>query len=499
MPISKENYVHIENGKFARNKYTKADLENLFLTFQKHKNKDLLVVHFHGGLVSQQKGLEIVDRLKHECYESAGAYPVFFIWESHPWETVTNNLGEIFQEVTFKRLKKHLAQFALAKLKERPGKRGQRLQLPSDSEVWEELDLVTQGQIPYSTIDPHCLAPTETLSQEQAKQFEEQLEQDYRLTDEAKKIIAGLLPSATTKARGAQVLGSTTTLMSEDVLTDIRKAAIDPSARGPAMAIRIIKGAVVILAKVIKRFDQHRDHGFYPTIAEELLREFYVANAGKLVWDIMKKDIADSFKGYGRRRPHEYGGTAFLEELKKGWLNGHKPRIVLVGHSAGAIYICQWLKAVETQGLPDDMKFDVLFLAPACTFDLLAATLRKYTSRIANIRTFGMKDKLEQEDKLLGPFYPLSLLYLVSAILETEVDEPLIGMERFYSGEWPFDPTSDENLKEVLDYLLTDPKQRVWSKEDKGPGLASNAVKHGDFDNDPDTLKSIKVILQQGF
>jgi len=497
MAIGKENYVHLESGKFARNEYSKDDLDHLFRTFREHENKDLLVVHFHGGIVSHSRGLEISDRLMNNWYEPAGAYPVFFLWESHPWETVKNNLGEIFKEVIFERLKKYVVQFALAKLEEHPEQRGQRLQLPSDAEVWEELELVAQKKIPYATIDPHRLPPTETLSDEQSLQFEEHLEQDYRLTGEVQKIVQGLTSLPISQDRGARIQGSTATLMSEDILANIR--AVATPGRGSLMTARIIKGAVGVLIKVIKRFVQHRDHGFYPTIIEELLREFYVANAGKIVWDAMKKDTADSFICPSSGESQIYGGTAFLEELKKSWLNGHKPRIVLVGHSAGSIYICRWLEAAEKQNLPDEMKFDVLFLAPACTFDLFAGTLDNYGHRIAHIRAFGMKDELEQEDKVLGPFYPLSLLYLISGIFEKEADKPLIGMERYYSGSGPFCPNSNNNMKKVLEFLCTDPIRIYWSKVNRGPGKNSEAATHGDFDDDSTTLNSIKHILQSGF
>ncbi len=497
MTIGKEYYVHLENGKFAQNKYSKDDLDHLFQTFRKHENKNLLVVHFHGGLVSHRRGLEISDRLKNECYEPAGAYPVFFLWESHPWETVKNNLGEIFKEVIFERLKKHVVQFALGKLEESPMQRGQRLQLPSDSDVWDELEIVAKEQTPYANIDPNILASVEAISKEQERQFKERLDEDNKLKDEIEKIVRGLLPSPSVQARGAQVQGSTTTLMSENILANIRTGAT--STRGPMMTIRIIKGAVTVLIKVIKRFIQHRDHGFYPTIIEELLREFYVANAGKIVWDAMKKDTADSFICPISGESQIYGGTAFLEELKKGWLNGHKPRIVLIGHSAGSIYICHWLKAVERQELPAEMKFDVLFLAPACTFDLFARTLDNYNHRIAHFRTFGMEDKLEQKDKALGPAYPLSLLYLISGIFEKEVDKPLIGMNRFYSGSGPFDPNSNKNIKKALDFLCVDPKKIFWSIVKKGPGKNSEAATHGDFDDDSATLNSIKHILQRDF
>jgi hypothetical protein len=40
-----------------------------------------LVIHFHGGLVNETAGRKIAQRLL-PIYATAGAYPLFFVWES---------------------------------------------------------------------------------------------------------------------------------------------------------------------------------------------------------------------------------------------------------------------------------------------------------------------------------------------------------------------------------------------------------------------------------
>lgn len=47
-----------------------------------------------------------------------------------------------------------------------------------------------------------------------------------------------------------------------------------------------------IAYRVIRRHVRGRDHGFYPTVVEELLRELYLANLGAWVWDQMKEKAA---------------------------------------------------------------------------------------------------------------------------------------------------------------------------------------------------------------
>lgn len=494
MQISKDNYIHLEGGKFARQQYAKTDLENLFRTFRNHADKDLLVVHFHGGLVSFKKGLEVSARLKQQCYAPAGAYPVFFLWESHPWETIMNYLSQIFRESMFQALRWDILRFAVSREKQPLDQRGQRLTLLSDSDVREELDLIEQKRVPYAKIDERRVGYTAILSKEQKQQLKELIYKDFHLKNEVKDIVEELFPLS---KREALLRSSTATFMSDNILSVTRQKA--PLEMEKTLLERITAGGITVIERVLKRHQEGRYHGLRATVVEEMLREFSMGNAEMLIWERMKKDISDSFKLNGNEVSQKYGGTAFLEELKNGWEDGHKPRIVLVGHSAGAIYICRWLEAVEKLQLPDEINFDVIFLAPACDFDLFSNTLRYYRKRIKNFRMFGMEDKHERKDQIFWEIYPRSLLYFVCGALEFEADQPLVGMERFYSRQWPFDPNFDENLKEIFDYLDTDSNKIVWAKEDRGDGLKSHSTKHGDFDDDLTTLESIKHILQNGY
>jgi hypothetical protein len=229
----------------------------------------------------------------------------------------------------------------------------------------------------------------------------------------------------------------------------------------------------------------------YATVVEELLREFYIANAGKLVWDLMKQDTVDAFGN----DPQQYGGTAFLDTLKAYLAGGQRPRITLVGHSTGAISICHLLRHADAL-FPPDVTFDIVFLAPAVTFKLFAETIRTYGRRFASLRLFGMLDEVERADQLVPLVYPHSLLYFVSGLLEDEPDTPLVGMKRYYTGAPPYD---HPKVLAGLEFLLAKPERTVWSKTTTGSaGLISSAEKHGDFDNDVDTLESLRHIIASG-
>jgi hypothetical protein len=135
-PLSRNHYIDLRSGRFDKTK--RQDLRLLFDTFAQHQYKDNLVVHFHGGLVSEKSGLEIAARLS-DTYEAAGAYPVFFVWQSQWYETIRNNLGKIFRENIFQHLLKRVLQFAVAKIDQQGGQRGPQLELPPVADVEREL------------------------------------------------------------------------------------------------------------------------------------------------------------------------------------------------------------------------------------------------------------------------------------------------------------------------------------------------------------------------
>ncbi|MFO1002340.1 MAG: hypothetical protein U0936_18590 [Planctomycetaceae bacterium] len=295
----------------------------------------------------------------------------------------------------------------------------------------------------------------------------------------------GILPSAAIRA---ELFDSRTAVSSpEESLT------ITWLARTAVVAARVGR-------RVITRLVSQRDHGWYTTIVEELLRELYVDTVGStFFWKQMKKDTSDAFGG----DVNQHGGSAFLDQLKNLTSNGTSlPRVTLIGHSAGAIFVSNFLLAAQSV-LPVDFQFDVVLLAPAVDCELFSRAID--TNRIRNIRVFGMSDSLEAKDALLRPVsgalssvYPRSLLYFVSGLLETAVDLPLVGMERYYDrNRYPGD--AFPALRKVRGYLQHASDRQVWSFADDGAGRKCGATQHGGFHGDPATLESVKHIICLGF
>jgi hypothetical protein len=354
------------------------------------------------------------------------------------------------------------------------------VKLPDLEEVSAAV-LAEAGGEPYAEM----AARPEQLSRPEEEQLTGALSTDPVIRSEAGKIANWLTEEdpGLGRDRGLQGGESEPTKMSPEVLEGIRAESTDPGDRGLLTTARIVKGGVATVGRTLKRLHDGRDHGVFTTSVEELLREFYVATAGRVVWGQMKKDTADAFGADAE----SFGGTAILGRLARDrWTTPP----VLVGHSAGAVYICNFLSHADAT-LPEDLQFDVVMLAPACDFRLMDETLSKHGARIRRLRIFAMKDEKETDDHLLSLVYPRSLLYFVSGVLESGADWPLLGMERFHKPGPPYGGDEFPEIERVRFAIKEMPNSTVWSVAAGNAGLQSSATRHGDFDNDRVTLASV--------
>jgi hypothetical protein len=278
--------------------------------------------------------------------------------------------------------------------------------------------------------------------------------------------------------------------MSPDVLDEV--APVEEGTKGLISTVMLAKHVVVIVGNVISRLAKQRGHGVYLTIVEEVLREFYVRNAGKFLWDGMKKEVDEAF-GFAA----DCGGTAFVSQLKNLWNQGVRPQITLVGHSAGSIYVSRLLKELDRE-LPADFKVNVIFLAPACTIAVFADAIKFAGKRIQGLRIFGMGDAIELKDAIVGVLYPASLLYFVSGVLEDQRDMPLLGMERYY--RQPYEGAGFEDLAyaRAFDFMARK-NALVWSDAAQGDGISCDMHSHGGWVDAAATRASVLSILKKGY
>ena len=504
MPLSKLYYIN--TGKDGLLDGTSE--QDLDAMFDLLKTQEKIAVHFHGGLVSLKAGLEGAARLKTECYDGSGAHPVFFVWESGLIEVIQHNFGEIFGEDIFKILLKWVLKYASAKM-EAGGAKSPLMATPSDMEIYRELAKLDANAEPFAAFkaDPALSEITET----EGLAFRAELEGDADLQETVQAIVNAVLPEV--EAAGAKGITTRTrrsarTLMSPEVVEELAGDAADAKAGGKAKGIlstaALIRKAAVILARVVRRFMQKRDHGLYPTVVEEILREFYVANIGTAVWAAMKKETFDTFQPGGPAR----GGEYFTRKLSDLLVTGRRPEITLVGHSTGAVFINNLLARIRkmqeggARPIPADFKFkNILFLAPACTFEHFLPTATTHRDLFERFRMFTMTDPAESNDSLVPGIYTRSLLYFISGVLEpgdnggVAFDKPVLGMQRYHARAAVY-PSPE--VKAGRDFVAAAPQGVVWSPAASPwpPGLGSTSLKHGDFDNDPPTLESVRLIIK---
>lgn len=498
MNVERDHVIHSRGGKLAAGVSSVADVERIVEQAVGNAHPRGIVIHFHGGLVNRAAGLTIAQNLA-PVYDGAGAYPIFFVWESGFIESLKNNLDDILRDKVFQELVKKAAEWALKKGASGIATRGagqtiNAAQVRKDFDTWFagsaatppiKLDSPGRGGLTTRGVEPD--------EADLAAEIEAEIETD----PDFEATIAGLFVAS---GRGAAAVtrGAGITPAAVGVLVD--QTALDamfpsrPTAttRGGIAWLSVAKFLAKVVIAVLRRFWKERDHGGYTTVVEEVLRAAYLAKVGEVLWRQMKKDTADAFQ------PGGFAGTVLLNALVNQQAAGRAlPPITLVGHSTGAVYINHLIRHAVKR-LPG-VRFNVIFLAPACRNEDFADVLKVHGTAVANFRMFAMKDELEQNDHLVSVIYPRSLLYFVSGVVEGDVDAPIVGMQRFINDEKVFSEAEFPEVDRVRDFLAENGRRAVWSVATQQTGMKSSSKSHGDFDNDPDTVTSVAAILAQGF
>lgn len=485
-----------------------------------------LVIHFHGGLVPRQDALDNITAPLTTKYAEAKVYPLFFVWESGFTETLQNNKDDLLKDKAFRELVKKVSEWVL--------KRGALLGAAAVSgapaqplgdvdEFRKEFDRWFDGEREVPPCDDTEVSPRPAMAPAQVQaasgiaesklaediedglpddpQFREAMTATYKAAKQPEAVggVSGVGSGAPVPPR--RVLISREAL--DEMFPQGPEAAPGTSgtggpSKGPLAWAHVAQFVAKLVTAVAKRFRENRDHGVYCTVVEEVLRGAYGDLLGAALWNQMKKDTLDSFT-----EAEDTCGLAVVKKLKELEEAGKGfKKLTLVGHSTGAIYICNFMDLAKTLGLGVPMK--VVFLAPAVTCQRFAQAIDEHgASGLADFRMFAMRDEREIADEMLKPLYTRSLLYFVSGLLEgnpagdgwdSVLDMPIVGMERFYEAE-VF--KTDVDVGKVLGFLEGASNRRVWSRAaDQGLGLNSDSQKHGDFDSDASTLQSVVEFIQ---
>jgi hypothetical protein len=196
--------------------------------------------------------------------------------------------------------------------------------------------------------------------------------------------------------------------------------------------------------------------------------ERFAAGPGGELWDEMKEngEAISAKEGAGGHLLYQAAMASPAFELGR-------DRVHLIGHSAGAIVHC---RLAEIFCRDPAWRFETAnFMAPAASVAMFDATLRPLlaapTPRMKTYNQWHLSEPLEQKDSSMRVLllYGRSLLYLVSEALETARSTPLLGMQKYF------------------DAMGRLPNMHAWTSV----GPESHASRHGDFDNDAVTRRSV--------
>jgi pimeloyl-ACP methyl ester carboxylesterase len=462
-------------GTFARSGdyYTAySQVDELFEHLGSTKKKKL-VVYFHGGLIGEVKGVAAAEKMQ-KLFAPTASYPLSFVWETSFIDAVKERLQEVEHTSLFKKLLEKVIKVAGSRLGIDNGAKG------IGSISYEEIEEELQKDEPFEKVisgakgigDVQQL-DDEFLYDELLANVEAEIADDPELKDFVKDDVAD------------------SKLLDRDKITELP----EKGAKGIISTVKLAKALASIAFRVVKRHVKRVDHGFYPTVIEEIFRELYLADFGAWVWGGMKQKAEDMWKpNEGRSGDSLHAGSYFLLRLSDYLTRYPEVQVDLVGHSAGSIAIAYLLK-VSAARHPELRFRKIVFLAPACTVDLFCSEIIDRASRYEDFRMYTMLDEYERKDKLVPILYPRSLLYFISGVLEGTSDMPLAGLHRHISAEGPY---AKGNTVKAFRFLNADNSNRLVlskTKPEVEEGLHCGSDSHGNFDDDPITHKSLLYYL----
>lgn len=448
---------------------------------------DRVGIYLHGGLVGEAAGMAHAERLR-DVFAGANVHGVSLVWETGWWETIQNNLTDVFSTELFQRLVKKVIEKVVGHFTGL-GARG-----PGGADV--EADALLRDPDIDRVFADQTRARAEQLSAKNLDNWRDELEAELEAEidddDEFQKLYVDPVQR---------------TNLFDDPTQPAHADPQAPRERAVLSWFMVAAKIASIAWRVGKRFWNGRDHGLHASAVEEVFREFYLSDLIKtLEWDNMKQAAREMWlPNDGLTGTAQHAGTYLLEQLLA--LKERRPSLTvdLVAHSAGAIVACE-LFAMLRKRYPGRLTIrNVIFLAPASTSLLFHANMLHSEPQFEEFYMFTMPDELERRDAVLRSahsalalVYPGSLLYVVSGVLEEEIDAPLLGMVRFGTGAAPFD---SQKLQKIREYLATTGKQRLTLSSASGQPaagqLASRAASHGAFSSDKVTLDSIQLIIRR--
>lgn len=446
--LEKLHYINIDKkntSKSLSEEYTTSkDIDDLF-QYLHQDNTEKLIIYFHGGLVSKKSGLSSANVMKNIFTDKVSKrHTISFIWETSLLEIVAQNFKNIANGIDYQEILEKSLRFLEKKLS-----------IPSFINIKEQS------------------FKTQSFNKLQ------ELSESFGNFPEMGEVIAfnQYLPHS-----------------EEDLLPEVEAFLQENQSNqmeSLSLGLDLIKNMVKVAFAVLQRYINQTHHDFYPTVVEEVFRKIYVDKAGGWIWSQIKNKAEEMFKDNTSLQDEKlHIGTYFLIKLnthiQERKNQNKKFEIELIGHSAGSIVICHLLEASH-QLFPKSLTYNhVFFLAPACRVDLFLEKGKKAIEDgvFKKFKMFTMEKEKEKADQCVPYIYTYSLLYMVSGLFEgNEVDAKIMGLHEHFEAEGRY--THFEELQELKTFLS---KHTIVlsDKDAQNPHETnrSNALKHGDFDDD---------------
>lgn len=472
--LEKIYYINVgQGGTFKKSgdyDSSPSDVDNLF-KYLEENDIERLLVYFHGGLVSEASGMGSAEVMRTSFADAPSkTHAVTFVWETGLWETIVENLSSKSNDNQFRKV----LNFVIKLIGKKSGidSRGGGETLDTATIETEKLK-----EYPFAELNEQLKNTTDQGSRGGGILFDEEDEVGF-LADLKKD--------------------SDSMIRAEDEMADeeIEVAATD-SDGGDSKGLLLTIGTLVakIAFAVLKRYAKETHHDFYPTVVEETFRKLYIDRIGKWGWSEMKEKAQEMFAdNEGLSGDDLHAGTYFLKLLEahyqKRQTAGKKFTIELVGHSAGSIAICNMLAATSENF--KELKYNnVVFLAPACRTDLFIAKgiPAKENGVFKKFKMFTMQEQYEKKDYCVRYLYTYSLLYLVSGLFEDETDAKIMGLHEQFKAEDRY--SKFEELKVINKFITSNKLALSKDIENADNSMWTDSLRHGDFDNNSATLKSI--------
>ncbi len=451
-----------------------AQVDALIQYLQEQKVKKL-TIHFHGGLVSEHRGIEIAQNMVTNYKDVS--HPLSIVWDSGFLKTIQDRFDLIEKTELFKQLRDIVLKKVYQKLGIEDGAKGP---VPLDD---YKIQTEIQSEQPFAQDDQPAREKAQRWNAAKINANELAIEAELEMEIDTDHALVVAVKSE----------GPEDEYYRKDHL--IPENLSEEGTKG-FLPLAIIKPLASVIIRVIKRFWKNTDHDLYPTSVEEILREFYIAEFGAQLWDGMKEKTdlmwADNT---GLSGTDQHAGRYLLEALSKHKAQDNEFILDVVGHSAGSIAICNMLRCIAAN-YPNLLPLrNIIFLAPACRSDLFVQEVLPEPHRFTQFRMFTMDDTHERKDNC-AYVYTHSLLYLISGILEKLPDEHILGLMKHFSDEEPYIKAPE--LVKIKEFLMKE-NRLVLSVSASGAaaGMESHAKAHGKFDNDEATIRSLVSIISQ--